>query len=99
MSKPTAKDFDTIVRPVVTEKSTLGSEHNQVTFQVRIDASKPEIKNAVEGIFGVKVKAVNTLRQQGKNKRFRGHMGRRPDYKKAIVTLVEGEVIDITTGV
>jgi large subunit ribosomal protein L23 len=101
MSEKTAKSqhFDTLLRPVVTEKSTLGSEHNQVTFQVRIDATKPEIKAAVEGVFGVKVKAVNTLRQQGKQKRFRGKMGKRPDFKKAIITLVEGEMIDITTGV
>jgi len=101
MSDKTAKSqhFDTLLRPVVTEKSTLGSEHNQVTFQVRIDATKPEIKAAVEGVFGVKVKAVNTLRQQGKQKRFRGKMGKRPDFKKAIITLVEGEMIDITTGV
>jgi len=101
MSSKSAKSehFDTLLRPVVTEKSTLGSEHNQVTFQVRIDATKPEIKEAVEGVFGVKVKAVNTLRQQGKQKRFRGKLGKRPDFKKAIITLVEGEVIDITTGV
>jgi len=101
MSSKAAKSehFDTLIRPVVTEKSTLGSEHNQVTFQVRIDATKPQIKAAVEGVFGVKVTAVNTLRQQGKLKRFRGKMGKRPDYKKAIITLAEGEKIDITTGV
>jgi large subunit ribosomal protein L23 len=91
--------YDTLIRPVVTEKSTMGSEFNQVTFQVRIDATKPEIKAAVEGVFDVKVKAVNTLRQQGKVKRFRGKVGKRPDYKKAIITLEEGEMIDITTGV
>jgi len=78
--------YDTLIRPVVTEKSTMGSEFNQVTFQVRIDATKPEIKAAVEGVFDVKVKAVNTLRQQGKVKRFRGKVGKRPDYKKAIIT-------------
>lgn len=94
-----AAHFDTLIRPVVTEKSTMGSEFNQVTFQVRIDATKPEIKAAVEGVFDVKVKAVNTLRQQGKVKRFRGKVGKRPDYKKAIITLEEGEMIDITTGV
>jgi len=101
MSKASAKNkhYDLLLRPVVTEKSTLGSEHNQVTFQVAIDATKPEIKEAVEGVFGVKVKAVNTLVQNGKVKRFRGRPGRRADYKKAIVTLVEGETIDITTGV
>jgi large subunit ribosomal protein L23 len=101
MSSKSAKSehFDTLLRPVVTEKSTLGSEHNQVTFEVRIDATKPQIKAAVEGVFGVKVKAVNTLRQQGKVKRFRGKLGKRAEYKKAMVTLVEGEAIDITTGV
>ena len=88
-----------IRRPVVTETSTLSSEHGQVVFQVPLDANKFEIKTAVENLFKVKVKAVNTLRQKGKTKRFRGRPGRRPDYKKAIVTLVEGETIDITTGV
>jgi large subunit ribosomal protein L23 len=83
----------------VTEKSTLGVENNQVTFKVTLDATKPQIKEAVESVFGVKVNAVNTLRQQGKVKRFRGVKGKRPDYKKAIVTLAEGETIDITTGV
>ncbi len=91
--------YEVIRRPVVTEKSTLGSEHNQVTFQVPLDASKPEIKAAIEELFGVKVKAVNTLRQKGKNKIFRGRRGRRPDYKKAVITLVEGQTIDVTTGV
>ncbi|MEK9684673.1 MAG: 50S ribosomal protein L23 [Rhodospirillaceae bacterium] len=91
--------YDIIFKPVVTEKSTLGSEHNQVTFQVRMDASKPEIKAAVELIFGVKVKAVNTLRQVGKVKRFRGRIGRRADYKKAIISLFDGETIDVTAGV
>jgi len=91
--------YDMILSPVVTEKSTLGSEYNQVTFKVKMDATKPQIKLAVEEIFNVKVKAVNTLRQQGKVKRFRGRMGRRPDYKKAIVSLVEGETIDVTSGI
>lgn len=101
MSKKNARDshFDILLGPVVTEKSTLGAEHNQVTFKVAVSASKPEIKDAVEGVFGVKVKAVNTLRQQGKLKRFRGIQGRRAEYKKAIVTLAEGETLDITTGV
>jgi large subunit ribosomal protein L23 len=101
MSKIKAKNrhFDLLLRPVVTEKSTLGVENNQVTFRVMLDATKPEIKEAVESVFGVKVNAVNTLRQQGKVKRFRGVVGKRPDYKKAIVTLAEGETIDITTGV
>ncbi len=101
MSKLKAKNkhFDLLLKPVVTEKSTLGVENNQVTFKVAINATKPEIKEAVETVFGVKVNAVNTLRQQGKVKRFRGVVGKRPDYKKAIVTLAEGETIDITTGV
>jgi len=91
--------YDLILSPVVTEKSTLGSEHNQVTFKVRMDATKPQIKAAIEKLFKVKVTAVNTLRQQGKVKRFRGKIGRRSDYKKAIVSLAEGETIDVTTGV
>lgn len=91
--------YDLIISPVVTEKSTLGSEHNQVTFKVKMDATKPQIKLAVEQIFNVKVKAVNTLRQDGKVKRFRGQTGRRAAYKKAIVSLVEGETIDVTTGI
>ncbi len=85
--------------PVVTEKSTLGTEHNQVTFRVPVDATKPEIRAAVEKLFDVKVKAVNTIRQKGKIKRFRGRLGRRPDTKKAIVCLVEGSSIDVTTGI
>jgi large subunit ribosomal protein L23 len=91
--------YDMILSPVVTEKSTLGSEYNQVTFKVKMDATKPQIKLAVEEIFNVKVKSVNTLRQQGKVKRFRGRIGRRPDCKKAIVSLVEGETIDVTSGI
>jgi large subunit ribosomal protein L23 len=91
--------YDLIRSPVVTEKSTLGSQHNQVTFRVPLDARKPEIKAAVEGLFKVKVKAVNTVRLEGKTKRFRGVIGKRPDVKKAIVTLAEGHTIDVTTGV
>ena len=91
--------YEVIRAPVVTEKSTLGSEHNQVTFKVPLDASKPEIKAAVEELFKVKVKAVNTLRQKGKVKRFRNISGRRPDAKKAFVTLEEGHSIDVTTGI
>jgi large subunit ribosomal protein L23 len=91
--------YDIIRAPIVTEKSTLGSEHNQVTFRVPLDASKPEIKTAVENIFKVKVKAVNTLRQLGKVKRFRGRLGQRSERKKAMVTLQEGFSIDVTTGV
>ncbi|MGF1632001.1 MAG: 50S ribosomal protein L23 [Kiloniellaceae bacterium] len=91
--------YEVIRRPVVTEKSTLGSEHNQVTFVVPLDATKPEIKAAVEQIFKVKVKAVNTLRSKGKVKRFRGQIGKRSDVKKAYVTLDEGHSIDVTTGI
>jgi len=90
--------YDIIRNPVVTEKSTMASEHNQVVFDVAIDASKPEIKAAVEALFSVKVKAVNTLVRKGKAKRFRGIIGRRNDVKKAIVTLVDGQAIDIATG-
>ncbi len=91
--------YDLIRAPMVTEKSTMGSEHNQVTFRVPLSATKPEIRAAVEILFKVKVKAVNTLRQKGKTKMFQGKKGRRPDYKKAIVSLVEGETIDVTAGV
>ena len=91
--------YDIIRRPVVTEKTTMGSQHNQVTFRVPLDATKPEIKAAVETIFKVKVKAVNTLRVQGKTKLWRGRPGKRNDFKKAVVTLVEGNTIDVTTGI
>jgi large subunit ribosomal protein L23 len=91
--------YDLVRSPVVTEKSTRGSEHNQVTFKVPLDATKPEIKAAVEGLFQVKVMAVNTVRQLGKTKRFRGRVGKRPDFKKAMVTLAEGQSIDVTTGI
>ncbi len=91
--------YDLIRSPMVTEKSTMGSEHNQVTFRVPLRATKPEIRAAVEMLFKVKVKAVNTLRQKGKTKMVRGKKGRRPDYKKAIVSLVEGSTIDVTSGV
>jgi large subunit ribosomal protein L23 len=91
--------YDVILAPLVTEKSTRVSEHNQIVFKVRKDATKPEIKQAVEGLFGVKVTAVNTLVQKGKMKRFRGRVGFRSDVKKAIVTLAEGQSIDVTTGI
>jgi large subunit ribosomal protein L23 len=91
--------YDLILGPVITEKSTQASEHNQVTFKVRQEATKPQVKAAIEGLFGVKVKAVNTLNQKGKVKRFRGRLGKRNDVKKAIVTLEEGHSIDITTGI
>ncbi|MEE9249537.1 MAG: 50S ribosomal protein L23 [Alphaproteobacteria bacterium] len=91
--------YDLVLSPMITEKSTQGSEHNQITFRVPLGASKPEIKAAVEGLFKVKVVAVNTLRQQGKVKRFRGRRGKRPDFKKAIVRLAEGDMIDVTTKI
>lgn len=91
--------YDVILKPVITEKSTLVSEHNQVVFQVPLDATKPEIKKAVEELFKVKVRAVNTLRAKGKAKRFKGKLGHRSDTKKAVVRLAEGQSIDVTTGV
>jgi large subunit ribosomal protein L23 len=91
--------YDIIRAPVVTEKSTQGIEYNQVTFRVSPDATKPQIKRAVEGLFGVKVTKVNTLNMNGKVKMFKGRPGKRADYKKAIVTLAEGDSIDITTGI
>jgi large subunit ribosomal protein L23 len=90
--------YDVIVSPSITEKSTLVSEHNQVIFNVRRNATKPEIQAAVEQLFGVKVKAVNTLNRKGKIKRFKGVLGKRSNVKKAIVTLEDGQSIDITTG-
>ena len=91
--------YELVRRPLVTEKSTLGSDHNQVAFVVPLDARKPDIKAAVESLFEVKVKAINTLRQAGKVKRFRGRTGKRAGSKKAYVTLVEGHSIDVTTGI
>jgi large subunit ribosomal protein L23 len=89
----------TIIRaPLITEKATLLSEKGQVVFRVAIDATKPEIKAAVEGLFGVKVTGVNTLVQKGKTKRFKGRPGVRSDVKKAFVSLAEGETIDLSTG-
>ncbi len=93
-----AQYYDTITAPLITEKATILSEHNQVVFEVPLTATKPEIKEAVEQLFKVSVTAVNTIRQKGKTKRFRGHAGRRKDIKKAIVTLKEGDTIDIATG-
>lgn len=90
--------YDTIVCPVITEKATMASEENKVVFKVANSATKPEIKAAVEALFGVKVTAVNTLVRKGKVKRFRGRIGQQSDYKKAIVTLAEGHAIDVTTG-
>jgi large subunit ribosomal protein L23 len=90
--------YDVIVAPVITEKSTKASEHNQIVFKVRAEASKPEIKAAVEQLFSVKVKAVNTVVRKGKMKTFKGIRARQSDVKKAIVTLEEGHSIDVMTG-
>lgn len=106
MSRYIAKDFqpskerifELIRRPLVTEKTTMISEYNQVAFEVPLDANKFEIRAAIEELFKVKVTAVNTIRQNGKVKRFRGRPGRRVDFKKAVVTLAEGESIDVSTG-
>ena len=92
------RHYDVIVSPVITEKSTTLSEQNKVVFKVRNDATKPQIKEAVERLFDVKVKSVNTLVTKGKVKLFRGNRGQRSDVKKAVVTLQEGHSIDITTG-
>jgi large subunit ribosomal protein L23 len=92
------KHYDMIVSPVITEKSTMASEYNQVVFKVADSASKPQIKAAVEALFNVKVESVNTLHRKGKAKRFRGVAGRQKSFKKAIVTLAEGSSIDVTTG-
>jgi large subunit ribosomal protein L23 len=92
------RHYDVITSPVITEKSTLVSEFNQVIFNVAKTATKPQIKAAVEALFGVKVTAVNTLVRKGKVRRFRGRPGRQSDQKKAIVTLAEGQSIDITEG-
>jgi len=91
--------YELIRSPVVTEKATLISEYNQVTFKVPLDANKFEIKIAVEDLFKVKVTAVNTLRRKGKVKRFRGFVGKQVETKKAIVTLAEGQSIDVMTGI
>jgi large subunit ribosomal protein L23 len=95
---PAPKHYDTLLAPVITEKSTLLSEENKVVFKVPLDANKKDIAEAVEELFKVKVKAVNTLITKGKTKRFRGIPGKRNDVKKAVVTLEEGHSIDITTG-
>ncbi|WP_372425871.1 50S ribosomal protein L23 [Salinarimonas chemoclinalis] len=92
------RHYDVIIAPVITEKSTNLSELNKVVFKVAMDATKPQIKTAVEKLFDVKVKAVNTSVLKGKTKVFRGIRGRRSDVKKAIVTLEEGHSIDVTTG-
>jgi len=93
-----AEHYDIIRKPLVTEKSTMASENGAVVFEVSIDSNKPQIKEAVEALFGVKVKAVNTSITKGKQKRFKGVLGRRKDIKKAYVTLEDGNTIDVTTG-
>ena len=92
------RHYDVIISPVVTEKSTMASEHGKVIFKVRGDATKPAIKEAVEKLFNVKVDKVNTLVRKGKVKNFRGRSGLQSDVKKAIVTLAAGQSIDVTTG-
>ena len=91
--------YDLIRSPLITEKATAASEHNQVIFRVPVTATKREVKAAVEGLFSVKVDAVNTIRVQGKLKRVKGRPGQRADFKKAIVTLGQGSRIDVTTGI
>ncbi len=93
-----AELYDVVRKPIITEKATMASENGAVVFEVAIDANKPQIKEAVETLFGVKVKSVNTLITKGKTKRFRGIAGRRKDVKKAYVTLEEGNTIDVSTG-
>ena len=90
--------YEVILSPVITEKATKLTEANQVIFRVALDATKPAIAKAVEGLFKVKVKAVNTIVVKGKKKQFRGKPFQRSDFKKAVVTLEEGQQIDITTG-
>src|SRR5690606_34435427 len=96
---PAIRHYDVVVAPHITEKATMASEHNAVVFKVAKGASKPEIKAAIEALFGVTVKAVNTIVQKGKTKRWKGKPYSRSDVKKAIVTLAEGQSIDVTTGI
>ena len=98
MSTSDPRHYDVILSPVITEKATMGSEHNKVTFKVARNATKPQIKEAVEKLFDVKVKSVNTLIRQGKVKAFKNKIGQLSDVKRAIVTLEEGHRIDVTTG-
>ena len=95
----TAAMYDTLLRPVITEKSMTSSESGKVVFTVPVNASKDDIKAAVEAIFNVKVNKVNTVKQAGKVKRFRGYEGVRSDYKKAVITLADGQNIDVTAGI
>ena len=98
MSIANTRHYDVILSPVITEKATAQSEHSKMVFRVHKDASKPEIKDAVEKLFNVKVVSVNTLIRKGKTKRFRNTVGTQSDVKRAIVTLAEGQTIDVTTG-
>ena len=98
MSTSDPRHYDVIIGPVITEKATMASEHNKVMFKVRKTATKPQIKEAIEKLFDVKVKSVNTLVRKGKTKMFRGNFGSQSDVKRAIVTLEEGHRIDVTTG-
>ena len=93
-----ARLYDVILRPLVTEKTTRGAEHNKVVFEISRDANKKDVKDAVEAIFGVEVTKVNTLNVEGKEKRFRGRVGQRQDYRKAVVTLAAGQNIDVAAG-
>ena len=95
----TLRQYDVIRSPHITEKATMASEHNAVVFKVANDATKPEIKAAVEALFSVKVTKVNTIVQKGKTKRWKGTPYTRSDFKKAIVTLADGQTIDVTTGI
>jgi large subunit ribosomal protein L23 len=98
MTTSDPRHYDIIIAPVITEKATMASEHNKVTFKVRKNATKLQIKEAVEKLFDVKVRTVNTLNRQGKWRTFRNRLGRQSDVKRAIVTLEEGHRIDVTTG-
>lgn len=99
MVAPKPQDYDIIVSPIITEKATRILENNQVVFKVSPKATKPQIKNAVESLFGVKVTAVNTVNIKGKNKVFKGIKGKRSSIRKAMVTLAEGQSIDLSSGV
>jgi large subunit ribosomal protein L23 len=98
MTTSDPRHYDVILSPVITEKATNASEHSKVVFRVAMTATKPQIKEAVEKLFDVKVKSVNTLRRRGKWKVFKGRVGRQSDSKRAIVTLEAGQRIDVTTG-
>jgi large subunit ribosomal protein L23 len=98
MSTNDPRHYDVILAPVITEKATNASEHGKVIFKVALTATKPQIKEAVEKLFDVKVKSVNTLRRRGKWKTFKGRLGQQSTTKRAVVTLEEGQKIDVTTG-